>query len=184
MVSLDAQEVGPRKEMIKRIFHKGFSECLKLGIDDLKQTYDFFMTFSTWHLLHPDTQWVGSLAYALVFCFRSSTLGTTSTSSRLAQNPESCALAWWVYGIRETALCALLDVPRRTLIVIGIKSKFRIACEKSVVCCLASRTLRPKAFPCHTLKCHGLCREACQSKRELRGRLLKPCVVLHLYCWH
>lgn len=80
-------------------------------------------------------------------------------------------------GIRETALCAPFDVPRRSLIVIGIKSKFRTACEKSVVCCLPSRTPRAKAFRWHTLKCHGLCREACQSKRELRGRLLS-----HVQC--
>ena len=82
--------------MMKRIFHKGFSECLKLGTDDFKKHMTFH-DFSTWHLFHSDTQWVGSLAYASVFCFRSSTLGTTSTSSRLARSPESCALAWWVY---------------------------------------------------------------------------------------
>ena len=51
---------------MKRIFHKGFSECLKLGTDDFKKHMTFH-DFSTWHLFHSDTQWVGSLAYASVF---------------------------------------------------------------------------------------------------------------------
>ena len=40
MVSLDAKRLVRRRND-KKDFHKGFSECLKLGIDDLKQTYDF-----------------------------------------------------------------------------------------------------------------------------------------------
>lgn len=65
MVSLDAKRFFRRRND-KKDFHKGFSECLKLGTDDFKKHMTFH-DFSTWHLLHPDTQWVGSLAYASVF---------------------------------------------------------------------------------------------------------------------
>ncbi len=133
----------------KKDFHI-VSERLKLRIGDFSDMT--FHDFSTWHLLHYDARSVRSLANASVLvwytCLRSSTLGTTSTSSRLVRNPESCEVAWC---IRETALCAPLNVACRTLIVIGTKNKFRIACGKSsvlltFVCCFASGHCEPKPF--------------------------------------
>ena len=50
--------------MIKRIFHKGFSECLKLGIDDLKKTYDFSWLFD----MAPFASWY-SVGWIFGICF-------------------------------------------------------------------------------------------------------------------
>ena len=87
-------------------------------------------------------------------------------------------------GIRETALCAPLDVPRRSLIVIGIKSKFRTACEKK--CCMLScfeDTTSQSLSLAHTEVPRSLPR-GLPVKKGVAGKTTKPCVVLHLYCWH